>query len=77
MTLVKNHKINLGHKGNLIKLHCVIHQEALCARTTNSQTVMNIVVNLILFNKLYHKQFRQILVEAESQYCDPFLKLVS
>ena len=75
MTLFKNHTMNHGHKVSLFKLHCVIHEESLCARTKNR--VINIVVNLILFNKLYHKQFRQILVEAESQYCDPFLKLVS
>ena len=69
--------MNLGHKSNLIKLHYVIHQEALCARTTNLQRVINIIVNLTLFNKLYRKQFRKILVEAESRYCDLFLKFVN
>ena len=59
--------MNHGHKGILIKLHNVIHQEALCAGQ-QTYRVINIVVILVLLNKLYHKQFRQILVEAESQY---------
>ena len=73
MTLLKNHTINLGHKTNLIKLHCVIHKEALCASSTNLQSVMNItvkVVNAILSKQMYHRLFCQILLEAESQYGD-------
>ena len=72
-TLLKNHVVTLGHNGDFVKLHCVIHQEALCAKAANLQSVMNItvkVVNIILSNKLYHRQFRQILAEAEKQYDD-------
>ena len=75
MTLLKNHTINLGHKTNLIKLHCVIHQEALCARTTNLQRVINTAVNLILFKELYLKQFQKVLVKAENQLRNLFYEV--
>ena len=38
--LLKNHIVSLGHSGNFVKLHCVIHQEALCAKAANLQSVM-------------------------------------
>ena len=72
-TLLKNHVVTLGHSGDFVKLHCVIHQEALCAKAANLQSVLNItvkVVNIILSNKLCLRQFRQILAEAENQYDD-------
>ena len=60
-TLLQNHIMNLGHTGNLVRLHCVIHQETLCAKTTSLKNVMNItikIVNSILTNKLHHRQFK-------------------
>ena len=44
-TLLKNHRVViLTHSDNFIKLNCVIHQDALCAKTENLQSVMNIVM---------------------------------
>ena len=43
-TLLKNHTVSLGHSGNFVKLHCIIHQEALCAKSASLQSVMNIAM---------------------------------
>ena len=62
-TLLHNHIMTLGHTGNLTKLHYVIHQEALCAKTASLKNVMNItikVVNTSLSNKLNHLQFKKV-----------------
>ena len=46
--LLKKHIMNLRHMGNLIKLHCVVvHQEALCARTIYSQSLINITTRVV------------------------------
>ena len=41
-TLLKNHIVSLGHSSNFLKLHCVIHEEPLCAKAANLQSVMKI-----------------------------------
>ena len=41
-TFLKSHIVSLGHSDNFVKLHCVIHQEALCAKAANLQSVMKI-----------------------------------
>jgi len=58
---------------NIVKLHCLIHQEALCAKVASLKTIMDVVlksVNFILSRGLNHRPFRQLLLEAESQYGD-------
>ena len=35
VTLLEKTLIELGNQNNLIKLHCIIHQEALCAKNTD------------------------------------------
>ena len=55
VTLLKKHIMNLEDTGTLIKLLSMLHQEVLCARTTNLQSLINItinVVNMSLSNKL-------------------------
>ena len=51
VTLLKKHIMNLEDTGTLIKLlsiirkHQELHQEVLCARTTNLQSLINITIN--------------------------------
>ena len=73
VALLQKHLEDLGRNGKITKVHCLIHQEALCAKTTNLKSVMDTVVkavNMILSHKLNHRQFRQLLLEVENQYGD-------
>ena len=63
----------LGLNNKISKIKCLIHQEALCAKATTLKNVMDTVVkavNMILSNKLNHRQFRELLLETENQYGD-------
>ncbi|XP_076810261.1 general transcription factor II-I repeat domain-containing protein 2A-like [Clavelina lepadiformis] len=73
VALLQKHLEDLGRNDKISKVHCLIHQEALCAKTTNLKSVMDTVVkavNMILSHKRNHRQFRQMLPEAENQYGD-------
>ena len=53
----------------LINLHCIIHQEALCAKSVALNTILKDVNRIILFicaNALHHRQFREILCSGET-----------
>ena len=53
----------------LINLHCIIHQEALCAKFVALNTILKDVNCIILFmgkNALHHRQFREILCSSET-----------
>ena len=66
---MENNEIN----NNIVKLQCLIHQEALCAKVASLKNIMDVrvkTVNFILSRGLNHRQFRQLLLEAESQYGD-------
>ena len=66
---MKDHGIS--HK--IKKLHCIIHQEALCTKSLNLKEVMDVVVktvNLILSRGLNHRQFHQFLLEAQAEFGD-------
>jgi len=57
----------------LISFHCLIHQEALCAKDSlkSLQNVMEVVtkvVNFITSRALNNRQFTKLLDEVESQY---------
>ena len=68
-TLMENNEIN----NSIVKLQCLIHWEALCAKVASSKNIMDVVVktvNSFLSRELNHRQFRQLLLEAESQYGD-------
>ena len=59
--------------GNAIKLHCIIHQQALCAKHLKSEHVMKPVVkaiNYIRSKALYHRQFQQFLLDIQAEYGD-------
>ena len=71
VALLQKHLEELERDDKITKVHCLIHQEALCAKTTNLKSVMVTVVkavNMIFSHKLNHRQFRQLLQEAENQY---------
>ncbi|CAL1571780.1 unnamed protein product [Knipowitschia caucasica] len=56
-----------------IALHCIIHQQALCSKILKFDNVMSDVVkfiNHIRSRALKHRQFRDFLVEIESEYED-------
>ena len=59
-----------------MKLHCIVHQENLCAKISNSalndvmSTVTKIVNFLVARSTTTHRQFRSLLEEMESSYRD-------
>lgn len=56
--------------------HCLIHQEALCAKQVGFGEVMAVVVSIICFIRaraLNHRQFKLLLEEHESPAGDVFL----
>ena len=62
-----------GHTQPIHKMHCIIHQEALCAKSANLVDVMSVVVkvvNSILSRSLNHRQFQALVDEADVQYGD-------
>ena len=73
VSLLQQHITQAGYQHQVIRIHCIIHQEALCAKSVAMQDVMKVVVkavNLILSRGLNHRQFQQLLLEVESQYSD-------
>lgn len=74
VALLQSHMEASGIKNKIQKMHCTIHQEALCAKSSNLKDVMDVVVkavNLILFRGLNHHQFQQLLLEAKTKYGGP------
>lgn len=58
-----------------VKMHCIIHQEALCARTVQLGDVMNTVVktlNIIRALGLYHREFQAFLSDVNAEYGELF-----
>ena len=72
LTLLENSMKDDGHNHELLKVHCIIHQEALCAKHVTmkeeKQTVKT--VNFIRSRALNHRQFQQLLQEMDSEYGD-------
>ena len=53
----------------LINLHCIIHQKALCAKSVALNTILkdaNCIILFIRANALHHQQFREILCSNET-----------
>lgn len=58
---------------NVVFLHCVIHQEALCKSALDMKHVLDVViklVNSIRSRALNHRQFREFLDSLQSEYSD-------
>ena len=54
-------------------MHCIIHQESLCAKSANLVGVMSVVVkvvNSILSRSLNHRQFQALMDEVNVHYSD-------
>ena len=68
MSLLKKPMEDHGINNDIINLQCLIHQEALCAKVSTLESVIDIVVkavNFILFRGLLnHRQFRQLLLQT-------------
>ncbi|XP_059530893.1 general transcription factor II-I repeat domain-containing protein 2A-like isoform X5 [Myotis daubentonii] len=81
MTSVRNGfvaivKEKINH--DILTYHCIIHQEALCVQTFPEEIckVMELVIkiiNSIIAKALNHRQFKEFLVEMESEYADLLL----
>lgn len=69
-TLVCN-KVSKG--GKAIKLHCIIHQEVLCAKHLEYDHVLKVVIkaiNYIPSKALFHRQLQQLLLNIQAEYRD-------
>ena len=54
-------------------MHCIIHQQALCAKYVDISCVMNPVIKLVNFIRshgLNHRQFREMLKETHTESVD-------
>ena len=72
-SLMVKHCQDRGFKQPIKKLHCIVHQEALCAKSAKMRSVMSVavkVVNFVLARGFNHRQFRDLLMEADAQYGD-------
>ena len=57
-----------GHTQPIHKMYCIIHQEAMCAKSANLVDVMSVVVkvvNSILSRSLNHRQFQALVDEVD------------
>ncbi|XP_076315939.1 general transcription factor II-I repeat domain-containing protein 2B-like [Tachypleus tridentatus] len=73
VTLPEKHVKEDEIQSKTVKLHCTIHQEPLCAKSSEVQEVMEVVakaVNFILSRGLNHRQFQRLLLEAKADYSD-------
>ncbi|XP_029656044.1 general transcription factor II-I repeat domain-containing protein 2-like [Octopus sinensis] len=73
ITLLQNEMEKFGIEHNLVKIHCIVHQEALVAKSVRLRETMDAVVNavnFILSRGLNHRQFRQFLIDTEAEYGD-------
>lgn len=70
---LKRHLVQLGYNQTLFEHHCIIHQEALCAKTLKFKHVMDFVfqtVNFIRSRGLKHRQFQAFLKETDADFGD-------
>lgn len=64
---------NCSKREDLIVIHCLIHQQNLCAQVLSMDHVMQVViktVNYIRSHALSHRQFKEFLKELDSEYGD-------
>ena len=73
VSLLEKHLHSAGYDNNLFKIHCIIHQEALCAKNVDVKEIMEVVVKIINYirsNGLNHRQFQELLHDLDSQQSD-------
>ena len=69
VTRFSDYAANEYDNKELINLHCIIHQEALCAKSIALNTILknvNCIILSIRANALHHRQFREILCSSET-----------
>lgn len=56
--------------GEVVRMHCIIHQEALCAKTVQLGDVNTVVktVNILRARGLYHREFQAFLSDVDAEY---------
>ena len=70
--LLQNEASKVGNN-SVMQFHCVLHQEALCAKSLKMETVMSVVtkaVNFIRSKGLRHRQFQDLLRSLEADFED-------
>ena len=53
--------------------HCIIHQEALCAKTLGQENVMKLIVDVVNFIRskgVNHREFKEVLHDLDSDHGD-------
>ena len=58
---------------SVMRFHCIIHQENLCAKSLKMQKVMSIViktVNFIRSKGLHHREFQELLHSIDANFQD-------
>ena len=68
VSLIEKEMRNNGIERQLVRTHCIIHLEALCAKSIKMQ-VMRVDIKLVNFVRargLYHRQFQQLLEEMDN-----------
>ena len=71
--LLINHCRALGCTQEIRKVHCLIHQESLCAKSVGMKDIMSVVVklvNTVLARPLNHRIFKCMCEAAEADYGD-------
>ncbi|XP_050733317.1 general transcription factor II-I repeat domain-containing protein 2-like [Eriocheir sinensis] len=72
-SLLVHHCEAAGHTQPIHKVHCIVHQEALCAKSANLVDVMSVVVkvvNSILSHSPNYRQFQVLMNEVNVHYND-------
>ena len=72
-SLLQKHCADAGNVHKVRKLHCIIHQEALCAKAATLTEVMSIVVkimNSVLASSMNHRLFHAFQEEVDAHYGD-------
>lgn len=68
-------KAFLKEKGveNIVTFHCILHQEALSAKSVDIPTIMKVVtqtINIIKNSALKHRQFRRLIQSSDQKFED-------
>ncbi|XP_066213931.1 general transcription factor II-I repeat domain-containing protein 2-like [Saccopteryx leptura] len=69
--LLKDKRNWLSLSGPFVAIHCILHQEALCAKNIQLKEVMDVVVKTVNFIRargLNHRQFVSFLADLEAEY---------
>ena len=65
--------VSTSESHEIMRYHCIIHQEALCPKAIGFEVVMSAVikdVNFIRSHALNHRQFKIVLDEFNAEYSD-------